>query len=297
MPQSKTESFEGLERSCTTAQDGRLIRGPDFPGLERLDARFAGTFFAPHRHDTYAVGLTLSGVQTFFYRGRQRTSLPGQILVLHPDEMHDGAAASEEDLHYRMLYLDPLLVRETMDRAGTSLPFVAEPVVKDPAFRRIVATGLDGLSEHMEDVLADEIVAGITRCLLRHAGRAPKPLGAIHTDGATRARDYLCETAPKNVTSHALERVSGLDRYSLSRHFRALFGTSPHRFLTMRRLDMARQRIETGMPLAEAAFAAGFSDQAHMTRHFKKAFGVTPGVWARASVRTVVGSGRHKTGF
>ena len=42
-----------------------------------------------HRHDTYAIGCTLAGVQSFHYRRGLRHSLPGGVLVLHPDEAHD----------------------------------------------------------------------------------------------------------------------------------------------------------------------------------------------------------------
>ncbi len=52
--------------------------------------------FAPHRHDVYAIGLTTGGVQTFRYRGSRRVCLPGQLHVLHPDETHDGAAATDD---------------------------------------------------------------------------------------------------------------------------------------------------------------------------------------------------------
>ncbi len=55
-----------------------------------------------------------------------------------------------------------------------------------------------------------------------------------------------------------------------------MFGTSPHRYLLMRRLEFARDRIHGERPLVEVAFDAGFADQAHFTRVFKAAFGLAP---------------------
>jgi AraC-like DNA-binding protein len=49
----------------------------------------------------------------------------------------------------------------------------------------------------------------------------------------------------------------------------------------MRRLALARAAIATGEPLARAAADAGFADQSHMTRQFVRAYGLTPGRWAR----------------
>ena len=78
-----------------------------------------------------------------------------------------------------------------------------------------------------------------------------------------------------------LEALTGLSRYELARQFRALYGTSPYRYSVMRRLDAARSQLRTGTPLAEAALATGFADQAHLTRAFRSAYGVTPGRYTR----------------
>jgi AraC-like DNA-binding protein len=94
------------------------------------------------------------------------------------------------------------------------------------------------------------------------------------------AREYLEANATRTVRSGELEAVTGLDRFALARHFRAAFATSPHRYLLMRRLQRARAMIGMGEGLAEVAVATGFADQSHLSRHFKKAYGMTPGQWA-----------------
>lgn len=59
-------------------------------------------------------------------------------------------------------------------------------------------------------------------------------------------REYLMENIESTVSSVDLENVSGLDRYTLSRHFRAIHGTSPHRYLIMRRLE----KVDVCYPVA-----------------------------------------------
>ena len=73
-----------------------------------------------------------------------------------------------------------------------------------------------------------------------------------------------------------LESLTGLTRYDLARQFRIMFGTSPYRYLLMRRLDYARERIHQKRPLVEVAYDSGFADQAHFTRAFKSAYGLSP---------------------
>jgi AraC-like DNA-binding protein len=78
-----------LERSCSLRSDS-IRFGPSAQGVERADVDLSTCAFEPHRHDTYAIGITTAGVQVFHYRGSRRVCLPGQLHVLHPDELHDG---------------------------------------------------------------------------------------------------------------------------------------------------------------------------------------------------------------
>ncbi|CDX41033.1 Transcriptional regulator [Mesorhizobium sp. ORS 3359] len=273
------EAKQGLERSCADATNGdRIVSAPGGSGLERIEARFHGNAFEPHRHDTYAIGVTLHGVQRFHYRGALQHSMPGQAIVLHPDELHDGGAGTEDGLRYRILYLEPSLLLDCLD--GEPLPFVRDAVVDDPALRDTLLSALAPLNEELGDLFVADFVAQLAQQLRRHAGKPAKSTGKTAWRAAALARDYLAENAERAVRSDELEAVTGLDRYALSRHFRATYSTSPHRFLLMRRLQRARRMIAEGEPLAEIAAGAGFSDQSHFNRHFKKAFGMTPGRWA-----------------
>ena len=60
-------------------------------------------------------------------------------------------------------------------------------------------------------------------------------------------------------------------------------GIPPHRYLTGRRLDRARRMLLAGRRPAEVAVEVGFHDQAHLTRHFKRMLGVTPGAYAASA--------------
>jgi AraC-like DNA-binding protein len=79
------------------------------------------------------------------------------------------------------------------------------------------------------------------------------------------------------VRSAELEAITGLSRWELARQFRACHGTSPYRYSLLRRLAAARGRLEQGAAPGEAALLTGFADQAHFTRMFRSAYGVTPG--------------------
>jgi AraC-like DNA-binding protein len=264
----------GLERSCE-----RIRLGPGAPGIELADVRLHRHAYAPHRHDTYALGVTTAGVQVFRYRGRRHVCLPGQVHVLHPDELHDGGPGTEAGFAYRIVYVEPELVREAL--GGGALPFVPEPVHDaGPAAGELLRV-LESIDDPLGDLARSDAAAAVANLLVTLSGR-PAPEGRpIDLAAVGRVREHLAAHAAEHTPATDLERIAGLDRYALARHFRRAYGTSPDRYRTMRRLELARAAIAAGAPLAAAAAGAGFADQSHMTRQFVRAYGLTPGRWAR----------------
>jgi AraC-like DNA-binding protein len=269
----------GLERSCA-GEDWVRAASPG-EGVELLRAWFGGRAFTRHRHDTYAIGVTEAGVQAFDYRGRVERSTPGQVVVLHPDETHDGRAGTEAGFGYRIVYVEPAriaaAVRTILGRPAP-LPFVREPVSGSPTLARAVTAAFRFAPEPLA---LDALVLRLADGLLAAApgSGAPAPARLDHA-ALGRARAFL-EGRRAIVRSAELETVTGLNRYEIARQFRAAYGASPYRYSLLRRLDFARARLGGGMSLAELALAAGFADQAHFTRMFRAAFGVTPGRYAR----------------
>jgi AraC-like DNA-binding protein len=279
VPTKETRSGgEGLERSCADAPGGWIASAKPAEGVELFRAWFAGRAYAKHRHDTYAIGLTDCGVQVFDYRGAARTSLPGQVVLLYPDEVHDGRAGDADGFGYRIVYVEPAQLAEALrtlrGRPG-SLPFVADPVSTSARLSR----ALDGaFALPMEPLAADSLVVELAEGLLDAERRGPAPRASQRVDAVAlgRARRFLDAERTRVVRSAELESVTGLTRYDLARQFRATFGTSPYRYLIMRRLDLTRELIHQRRALADTACEAGFADQAHFTRAFKSAFGLTP---------------------
>ncbi|MBG6176128.1 AraC-like DNA-binding protein [Labrenzia sp. EL_208] len=270
---------DGLERLCGERTDA-IRMAPAEEGVERIEARFRGNGFNPHRHDTYAIGLTLNGVQTFRYRGEARASLPGQIIVIHPDELHDGGAGTERGLRYRMIYIQPEDVQTALGHSGTmGLPFVDTPVLADPVFRRSLSEGLEDIDHEMGELKRSHLLAELSQCLSKFGGSDLGNRQAIDLPSLRNCAEFLRESHKEQVRVGDLEGMTNLDRFTLSRQFKTVFGTSPHRYLVMRRLETVKRLLVLGKTLVEAAVESGFSDQSHMTRHFKRAFGMTPGMW------------------
>lgn len=251
-------------------------RSSPIDGVERIEAWFHGNAYAMHRHDTYAIGRTVAGVQSFNYRRSRRDSLPGNTIVLHPDEPHDGQAGTAEGFRYRMIYVQPALIQEVL--GGRALPFLEGGVSTDPRLAAATERMLSQFGHTYEPLEQCDGLAELANAL---ALVAKLPIHEAKGDyvAARHALEYLRANSAGIVSLDDLENQVGRDRWSLSRDFRRYYGTSPHRYLTMRRLDTVRRLLLAGRPPAHAAAEAGFADQSHMSRHFLRAFGLTPGRW------------------
>lgn len=265
-----------LERSCSRLSDS-IRFGPGAQGVERAEVYLSTVAFEPHRHDTYAIGITTVGVQIFGYRGSRRVCLPGQLHVLHPDERHDGAAGTAGGFGYRILYIAPELVRDAL--GSGSLPFVVDPVHELTPAARPIASLLVDIDDPVSELACADIAVAAGDCLTSLGGRSPGHRHTVDLRAVELVRDHLAAHACEQTPASALERIAGTDRFTIARDFRWAFGTSPDRYRTLRRLALARAAIERGQTLAQAAAETGFADQSHMTRQFKRTYGLTPGRW------------------
>jgi AraC-like DNA-binding protein len=267
----------GLERSCERAGPSWIASTVPTEGVELFRAWFAGEAYDRHRHDTYAVGVTDRGVQMFEYRGAVRTSLPGEIVVLYPDEPHDGRAGTAAGFGYRIVYVEPARLSEALRVARGRpypLPFLRDPVWNNP---RLVRALDEAFGAPLDPLSADGLVVALAEGLASADVARPAASRRLDVAALDRARAFLDAERTRVVRSTELEKITGLARYELARQFRIMFGTSPYRYLVMRRLELARERMHAHAPLVDVAGEVGFADQAHFTRAFKAAFGVTPG--------------------
>ncbi len=257
-----------------------------FEPIERVANRLVGAAFAPHRHDTYTVALTLAGVQTFNYRSEIRYSLPGQVLILHPDELHDGRCHDEAGFSYRAAYVPPTHVQAVI--GNVELPFVANSILTNPALVAAAFNMVIGSADGEDPAAYEDALFDLGQAMSDVSGKTATLRIADRT-AVMRAREYLETTVVVGARLGELEKVSGCDRWQLSRDFRALLGTSPYRYLQHRRVDLAKRLLREGAKLAEAAHGAGFADQSHFGRTFRKAVGLTPKEWLRSDLfRTII---------
>ena len=136
----------------------------------------------------------------------------------------------------------------------------------------------------------ETLAAGVSQQVALHAGAGPAPRerarGGLSPGARRRVLELIDAQLDARLSVDTLAREVGLSSAHFARAFKQTLGEAPHRFLLSRRLERARRLLEAcGVQLSDVAARAGFADQAHFTRHFKRQFGVTPGAVARANGR------------
>ncbi|TLX63482.1 AraC family transcriptional regulator [Stutzerimonas nosocomialis] len=265
----------GSHRWITFNQDAET-------GIETIRAHFQGHAYDPHWHDSYLIGFTEQGVQQFHCRKVLHSSTPGQVFLLEPGELHDGHAPTEEGFTYSMLYLDAhWLERELRslheDAPGDCQPRFAATLAEEPELIARIAGAYRVLQGSEMRIVRQAALDGLLGKLAAHLQWRPRidhdprlPLVAL------RARDYLHAHLEQDIGLDHLAQACGVDRFRLSRAFKAAFGLAPHAYLVQLRLSRARQLLALGWTPASVATSLGFADQSHLGRWFRRAYGLTP---------------------
>lgn len=266
----------------------RLGRGG--PPLDLLTARFDQHVYAPHAHAEYTVGVTVGGLETIAYRGGRVVSGPGSIVVLEPGEVHTGGPAAVDGYSYRALYAAPALL--TDGTPGHRLPHFRDPVLHDPELATALRAAHTDLSTCPDPLEAESRLPWLLTALAHRHSTARATDTEAPLPGADRVaravRDRLADELLSPPSLAALAADLGLSRYQLLRAFRTTMGIPPYAWLAQYRVTKARGLLDTGLRPAEVAPLAGFADQAHLTRWFRRVMGVTP-----AAYRNSVQDTRH----
>ena len=257
--------------------------------LEVMHAHFQRHAYDRHSHEAYSFGVTEAGAQAFRCRGSEHTSTAGMVLAFNPDEPHDGHAGVVGGFTYKIVHIGPDLIADVLSDAAqrrVGLPLFTDPVIHDP----LLADALRGLDETLlrgDSTLAqDEAVQRTVYAMARRAAAHPtRPAGpVIADDGVRRVRDLLEAHFADDLGVERLAEVSGRSRFALNRAFAAAYGLMPSEYQRQLRLRHARKLIAAGAELADTATAAGFSDQSHLNRWFRRHYGITPGAFQRAEI-------------
>jgi AraC-like DNA-binding protein len=250
---------------------------PDVPGVaEVLHAHFVRHAYPVHTHTVWTLLILDDGVLRFDLDRHDHGTLRSQVVLLPPHVPHDGRTAAPQGFRKRVIYLAEDAIDAQLIGPATDRPNVADPLLWDRIGRLHGSLARPGETLEAESRLALVLDRLGTRLRRRPVAVTPPPRGV-----ADDLRDLLDERLTAGLTLDEAARLLGVHPAHLVRAFTKRFAIPPHRYVTGRRVEMARRLLLSGMPASAVAGEVGFYDQSHLTRHFKRMLGVTPSRYVR----------------
>jgi AraC-like DNA-binding protein len=255
-------------------------RIPECGGAEVARAQFSDFAFRKHAHDRVGIGIVTDGAMQVDTPYRSFVAEPGVVMTVNPDTVHWGTGVGAKAWQQHILFLDEESFSETV-REMTGKPRrdrFACLSLADPGLWRCFLDVHRTLSESGEALRREDMLLGLVADVVaRNAGDPDLPAPGGSEPRAVRlAREWLDAHYAENVTLEQLGALSGVSAFQLSRAFRKTLGMPPHAWQLHRRIRAAENLLRAGLAPADVAADCGFADQAHLTRVFAQANGMTP---------------------
>ncbi|WP_037604471.1 helix-turn-helix transcriptional regulator [Streptacidiphilus rugosus] len=254
---------------------------PEVPGIaEVFHAHFVQHRYPMHAHATWTLLIVDDGAVRYDLDRHERGAPSDRVSLLPPQVPHNGRAATALGFRKRVLYLEPEALGADLIGAAVDTPTLDDPLLRRRVHRLHHALRFPGEELEAESRLA--LICGRLRGhLLRRTGPEPTPprdRGVAH-----RLRELIDARVVEGVSLEQAAAELYAGPAHLVRAFTREFGMAPHQYLTSRRVDLARALLLDGLPAGSVSTEAGFYDQSHLTRHFRRIVGVSPGRFARRS--------------
>jgi len=244
----------------------------------RVELFFESTQEVRFYSDTYDLVLIDQGRSVILSGGRVLTASPGTVMILEPHTVFTHLSLPVPET-VRVLHITPEVVnearREVAPRARER-PYGA--ITRSPVLCASLVRLHRALLPDGTPLERQELFNTILHEFFEDARQTAPPL---ENHGVRRARELLHQHFREPMTLDDLSRESGVSRFYLHRSFKRATGVAPHVYQNLLRIANARTLLARGVSPCEAAVDSGFCDQSHLTRHFRRAHGLTPAEYAR----------------
>jgi AraC-like DNA-binding protein len=272
-----------------SGKDPEAVWQMTVPGhVDLLHAHFVRQAFPRHFHDCFVVCVNERGAHASWYRGNTVIIPAGAITVVSPGEVHTGCPVPGFPWHYRAMYVDAELLATLATEVGLpagTVPSLPSLFVSDASLAGAFVRAHRRCENELDPLECEAQVADVLlRLLQRHAiGPRRRAAPSSSSQAVGRAMEFIQDCYSERLTLDRLAEAAGVSRYSVLRAFRRDVGIPPYAFVTQVRVDHAKRLLREGVAVSAVSQRVGFADQSHLTRHFKRLMGVTPGAYARGA--------------
>ena len=239
-------------------------------GITALSASFSDFKYKKHSHKEYAIGVTLRGIQHYNLDGSLQLSYQNGVMLFNPEQAHDGMAHDAAGLDYVMLYIEPTLFLEILEKRD--IVRFSSPIVYNYRLEQRILNLSNAILRGKDEALCNELLLSLA-------------------DSFTQTNLYISYKKDNTIIRKAkdmiycsLENVLRLDdickeldmsKFQFIRLFKANTGISPYQYFLNCKVQHAKHLIEKSKDIYSAVAECGFVDLTHLNKHFKSIYGIT----------------------
>jgi len=271
----------------------------DYLYLHRTTSTTLGSFY--HQHEAYELILFLRGHVNLYIENSCYHLQPGDIVVIHPDEMH--RAVTLDDTEYERITIN--LQRSYLERLSTTTTQLFECFdsrtkgtgniahlneLQLTQFLRLAGELENVLDsdEYGSDILANSYLAQLlvfTNIVFQQANGTP---ANIMPPLVRHTMEYIDKHLTQEISLDRLAAAFHMNGTYISRRFKQHTGLTLRSYILGRRIALAKTFLSGGLTVTEACYQSGFSDYANFIRSFTKIVGISPGKYAKKSHAPVI---------
>ncbi|MEW9700026.1 AraC family ligand binding domain-containing protein [Paenibacillus sp. SI8] len=239
-------------------------------GITALSASMTDFTYKKHSHKEYAIGVTLRGIQRYNLDGSLQLSYQNGVMLFNPEQAHDGMANDESSLDYVMLYIEPQLLLEVIEKKD--IVRFSTPVVYDSRLEQRIRSLSHAILSEKEEALCSELLLSLTESLIQtNLSTNDKKDNAL----IRKAKDILHANLENVLKLEEVCKELNLSKFQFIRFFKAHTGISPYQYFLNCKIEHAKQLIEKRGDIYSAVAECGFVDLTHLNKHFKSVYGTT----------------------
>ena len=260
---------------CATPRFWRDVQLPFIEARSIADGR--KVCYARHSHEIFSIGAITSGCCNYLHEKTSHGIHAGTVVLMNPGEVHACNPMDDQPWSYVMLYVDAQWLAGIQQASGGLFRPLAATHSQSPGlFMGVTALYAQLIDPHLEVLAKHEAAVRFFSAMQQELG-SPVALRKSASARVERAAEFIDGHFLKTLRLQDICAAANLSEAYLIRAFEQHYHMTPHAYLINRRIQHAQAQLREGALIADIAQQAGFADQAHFQRAFKKHLAATPG--------------------
>ena len=238
--------------------------------------------FPRHFHEHYVIELVTQGADQFYCNGKMLTAAPNELVFINPGEVHTGSTV-DRPLHYFSISPSRNDLQGVAATLEKSLPqdfhFGNSLSVRPGLAHKMLLLFSTLESEEKDSMQYEELFLDFMSDLIDNACNDENIKRNTKDLRVQQLIDFMRTSFSEPLSLQQMAELVRVSPFYLIRLFRAATGLSPYEYLLVLRTEHAKELLQKGFSVQDAAWESGFYDSSHFNRAFKKMSATTPKIF------------------